>query len=72
MLREESEGEVTLLVGSGNRNKVFFISFLDQIFFQLLNGFPETFVFTEFILKLSGRLTPIFEFRPLSYRLTDL
>jgi hypothetical protein len=44
-------------MGSGNRNKVFFLSLLDQTLFQLLNGFPEMIVFAELILKLNDRLT---------------
>jgi hypothetical protein len=36
-------------MGSGNRNKVFFLPFLDQIFLQLLYGFHEMLVFRNFI-----------------------
>ena len=41
----------------GTRNKVYFLSPLDQIFFQLFVRFPEMSVFTKFILKLDDRLT---------------
>jgi hypothetical protein len=44
-------------MGSGNRNKVFFLPFLDQILLQPLDSFHEMFVFRNFILKLDDRLT---------------
>jgi len=44
-------------MGSGNRNKVFFLPFLDQIFLQPLDSFHEMLVVRNFILKLDDRLT---------------
>jgi hypothetical protein len=44
-------------MGSGNRNKVFFLPFLDQIFLQFLDRFHEMLVFRNFILELDDRLT---------------
>ena len=42
-------------MGSGNRNKVFFLPFLDQIFLQFLNSFHEMLVFRNFILKFKRK-----------------
>ena len=39
--------------GSGNRNKVFFLSFLDQIFLQFLDSFHE--------MLVKSPLTPLFQ-----------
>ena len=36
------------MMGEGNRNKVFFLSFLDQIFLQPLDSFHEMIVFRSF------------------------
>jgi hypothetical protein len=34
---------------SGNRNKVFFRTFLDRVFLQLLGHIPEKLVFTKLV-----------------------
>ena len=40
-------------MGEGNRNKVFFLSFLDQIFLQFLDSFHE--------MLVKSPLTPLFQ-----------
>jgi hypothetical protein len=43
---------------SGNRNKVFFRTFLDRVFLQLLGHFPEKLVFTKFVFNSDAELLP--------------